>query len=103
MYYARLTRLGGSGLPTLKDMQGDIWIAIQFFLQRSITNNASLYSKFEQSDQVHYFTILGKHLYYLQACGKQSEYISSVGAKSDQQVNICSFAVCCDQMWPSTQ
>ena len=26
-----------------------------------------------------------------------------VGAKSDQQVNICSFAVRCDRMWPSTQ
>ena len=28
---------------------------------------------------------------------------SSVGAESDQHVNICSFAVHCDQMWPSTQ
>ena len=27
----------------------------------------------------------------------------SVGAKSDQQVNICSFVVRCDRMWPSTQ
>ena len=27
----------------------------------------------------------------------------SVGAKSDRQVNICSFAVRCDRMWPSTQ
>ena len=26
-----------------------------------------------------------------------------VGAKSDQHVNICSFAVRCDRMWPSTQ
>ena len=26
-----------------------------------------------------------------------------VGAESDQQVNICSFAVCCDRRWPSTQ
>ena len=26
-----------------------------------------------------------------------------VSAKSDQQVNICSFAVRCDRMWPSTQ
>ena len=26
-----------------------------------------------------------------------------VDAKSDQQVNIYSFAVRCDQMWPSTQ
>ena len=27
----------------------------------------------------------------------------NVGAKSDKQVNICHFAVCCDRMWPSTQ
>ena len=27
----------------------------------------------------------------------------TVGAESDQQVNICSFAVHCDQMWPSAQ
>ena len=27
----------------------------------------------------------------------------TVGAKSDQQVNIYSFAVRCDRMWPSTQ
>ena len=26
-----------------------------------------------------------------------------VGAKSDQQVNICSFTVRYDRMWPSTQ
>ena len=26
-----------------------------------------------------------------------------VGAKSDQQVNICSFAARCDRIWPSTQ
>ena len=26
-----------------------------------------------------------------------------VGAKSDQQVNICSFAMRCDRMWPSTR
>jgi len=26
-----------------------------------------------------------------------------IGAKSDQQVNICGFAVRCDRMWPSTQ
>ena len=26
-----------------------------------------------------------------------------VGAKSDQQVNIYSFAMRCDRMWPSTQ
>ena len=26
-----------------------------------------------------------------------------VGAESDQQVNICSFAVRCDRRWPSTQ
>ena len=26
-----------------------------------------------------------------------------VGAKSDQQVNICSFTVRSDQMWPNTQ
>ena len=26
-----------------------------------------------------------------------------VGAESDQHVNICSFVVCCDRMWPSTQ
>ena len=26
-----------------------------------------------------------------------------VGAKSDQQVNIYRFAVCCDWLWPSTQ
>ena len=33
-------------------------------------------------------------------------YVSSshtVGAKSDQQVNIYSFAIRCDRMWPSTQ
>ena len=29
--------------------------------------------------------------------------ILSVGAKSDQQVNIYSFVVHCDRMWPSTQ
>ena len=29
--------------------------------------------------------------------------IGTVGAKSDQQVNICSFVVRCDRMWPSTQ
>ena len=28
--------------------------------------------------------------------------LQCVGAKSDQQVNIYSFAVCCDRMWPST-
>ena len=28
---------------------------------------------------------------------------SGVGAESDQQVNICSFAVHCDRRWPSTQ
>jgi len=28
---------------------------------------------------------------------------AAVGAKSDQQVNICSFAMRCDRMWPSTQ
>ena len=27
----------------------------------------------------------------------------SVGVESDQQVNIYSFAVCCDRRWPSTQ
>jgi len=27
----------------------------------------------------------------------------TVGAKSDQQVNIYRFAVRCDRMWPSTQ
>ena len=27
----------------------------------------------------------------------------SVGAESDQHVNICSFVVRCDRMWPSTQ
>ena len=27
----------------------------------------------------------------------------SVGVESDQHVNICSFAVCCDRRWPSTQ
>ena len=27
----------------------------------------------------------------------------SVSAKSDQHVNICSFGVRCDRMWPSTQ
>ena len=27
----------------------------------------------------------------------------SVGAKSDQHINICSFVVRCDRMWPSTQ
>ena len=27
----------------------------------------------------------------------------SVGAESDQHVNICSFAVCCDRRWPNTQ
>ena len=26
-----------------------------------------------------------------------------VGAKSEQQVNICSFAARCGRMWPSTQ
>ena len=26
-----------------------------------------------------------------------------VGAESDQHVNICSFAVCCDRTWPNTQ
>ena len=26
-----------------------------------------------------------------------------VGAESDQHINICSFAVRCDRMWPSTQ
>jgi len=31
------------------------------------------------------------------------DMIGSVGAKSDQQLNICSFAVRCDQMWHSTQ
>jgi len=29
--------------------------------------------------------------------------IHTVGAKFDQQVNICSFAVRCDRMWPNTQ
>ena len=29
--------------------------------------------------------------------------IFTVGAKSDQQVNIYSFIVHCDRMWPSTQ
>ena len=28
---------------------------------------------------------------------------SRVSAKSDQQVNIYSFTMCCDRMWPSTQ
>ena len=27
----------------------------------------------------------------------------TVGAESDKHVNICSFAVRCDRMWPSTQ
>ena len=27
----------------------------------------------------------------------------TVGAESDQQVNICSFAARCDRRWPSTQ
>ena len=27
----------------------------------------------------------------------------TVGAESDQHVNICSFVVRCDRMWPSTQ
>ena len=27
----------------------------------------------------------------------------SVGTESDQLVNICSFVVCCDRKWPSTQ
>ena len=26
-----------------------------------------------------------------------------IGAENDQHVNICSFAVRCDRMWPSTQ
>ena len=26
-----------------------------------------------------------------------------VGAESDQHVNICSFVVYCDRVWPSTQ
>ena len=30
-------------------------------------------------------------------------YSPFVGAKSDQLVNICHFAVRCDRMWPSTQ
>ena len=30
-------------------------------------------------------------------------YIATVGAESDQQVNICSFAVRCDRRWLSTQ
>ena len=30
-------------------------------------------------------------------------YFLSVGAESDQLVNICSFAVHCDRRWPSTQ
>ena len=38
------------------------------------------------------------HAYELNECN--CEY---VGAKSDQQVNICGFAMRCDWMWPSTQ
>ena len=34
---------------------------------------------------------------------KKSRGSSSVGAESAQQVNIYSFAVRCDRMWPSTQ
>ena len=33
----------------------------------------------------------------------QSLEEGGVGAESDQQVNICSFAVRCDRRWPSTQ
>ena len=29
--------------------------------------------------------------------------MACVGVESDQHVNICSFAVRCDQMWPNTQ
>ena len=36
--------------------------------------------------------------------GPSHEYQSCfVGAESGQHVNICSFAVRCDQRWPSTQ
>ena len=31
------------------------------------------------------------------------DQIVPVGAESDQLVNICSFVVCCDRRWPSTQ
>ena len=29
--------------------------------------------------------------------------VPTIGAESDQHINIYSFAVCCDRMWPSTQ
>ena len=35
--------------------------------------------------------------------GDQGQLCLCVGAKSDQQVNICSFIVRCDRIWPSTQ
>ena len=35
--------------------------------------------------------------------GSSPQTTSTVGAESDQYVNICSFVVCCDRMWPSTQ
>ena len=30
-------------------------------------------------------------------------FSEDVGVESDQHINICSFAVYCDRMWPSTQ
>ena len=39
----------------------------------------------------------------LRSKASKQTWLDSVGAESDQHVNICSFVVRCDRMWPSTQ
>ena len=60
-----------------------------------------------------YFQNLGATLHSGEDVGEASlssppknvgkDTLPSVGAESDQHVNICSFAVRCDRRWPSTQ
>ena len=47
------------------------------------------------------FLMLALKLVVIYISAKNSNNIVIVSAKSDQQVNICSFAVRCDRMWLS--
>ena len=42
-------------------------------------------------------------LVFVNANREIHKHTDIVGAESDHLVNICSFAVCCDRRWPSTQ
>ena len=72
LYSARLTQQ--EERKDSKDMQGYLACGLIAFAG-SITKCASLYSIFISSALVHYLTILCKHLCYIQAGDKQSDFL----------------------------